>query len=365
MRGAQKITFVSGQLDVGGQERSLYLLLRGLDRRFDAEVVSLSSGGFWAGEIRGLGIPVLEMPCRRRWELARLSRLVRHLRIRRPHLVYCIGFAANTYGRLAALMARVPRVVSGWRGLESSPLHWVMEALLAPWTDRVICNSRAVVENVLAHYPIPRRRVVLIVNGVEPAGFSAAERAAIRAELGVKPDTIVAGSVARLSVDKNPLLFLEAAALVLAVRPHVQFVLVGGGPLSTEVAERAKARHLNGVRFMGERKDARRLCAGFDIFLLTSHREGMPNAVLEAMAAGIPCISTAVGGARDVILDGVTGFLVRPGDAEAIAQFVIRLAESSELRRQLGEAGRARAGEQYSIEEMVRRHEALFDELNP
>src|SRR5882762_484341 len=234
-RGARRITFVSGQLDMGGQERSLYLLLRGLDRRFEADVVSLTSGGLWAGEIRKLGIPVLEIPCRRRWEFGRLRRLIQHLRARRPNLVYCRGFGANSYGRVAALAARVPRIVTGWRGLESSPVRWMMETLLARWTDRVVCNSRAVVENVLAHLPIPRERIALIVNGVEPADVTDAELAAIRAELGAQPDTIVAGSVARLSVDKNTFLFLETAALVRAMRPQVQFVLVGGGGLAPEV----------------------------------------------------------------------------------------------------------------------------------
>jgi glycosyltransferase involved in cell wall biosynthesis len=363
VRGARKITFVSGQLDMGGQERSLYLLLRGLSSRFDADVVSLASGGLWAGEIRRLGIPVLEIPRRSRWEFGRLRRLIQHLRVRRPNLVYCMGFAANSYGRLAALAARVPRIVTGWRGLESSPVRWIMEILFARWTNRVVCNSRAVVENVLAQFPIPRERIALIVNGVEPANVTDSDRAVIRTELGAQPDTIVAGSVARLSDDKNPFLFLEAAALVRAVRPQVRFILVGGGPLETEVAERASALRLNGVRLLGEKRDARRLCAGFDIFLLTSHREGMPNALLEAMAAGVPCISTAVGGARDLIVDGGTGYLVPPGDAEALAGRVIRFVDSPELRRQMGEAGRARAAEHFSVEEMVRQHEALFDEL--
>src|SRR5688572_18203180 len=126
-----RITLISGQLDIGGQERALYLLVRGLNRRFQPDVVSLSEGGFWAREIERLGIPVLSIPRRRSWDLGRMVRLIRHLRRRRPALVYSLGFAANTYGRIAGLCARVPRLVTGWRGLEASPLYRLVEVLLA------------------------------------------------------------------------------------------------------------------------------------------------------------------------------------------------------------------------------------------
>src|SRR5437867_10729466 len=119
-----RITIITGQLDVGGSERSLYLLIRNLDRgRFDLDVVSLVTGGYWAGEIRRLDVPVLELPRRHRWQPGRLLSLVRHLRTRRPALLYSIGFAANTYGRIAGRLAGVPHLVTGWRGLEASPLR--------------------------------------------------------------------------------------------------------------------------------------------------------------------------------------------------------------------------------------------------
>jgi glycosyltransferase involved in cell wall biosynthesis len=360
---SHRITLISGQLDIGGQERALYLLVRGLDRRFQSDVVSLAEGGFWAREIEKLGIPVLTLPRRRSWDLGRLFRLVRHLRQRRPALVYSLGFAANTYGRIAGLCARVPRMVTGWRGLEASPRRRLIELLLARSTDRVVCNSKAVIDDVLSHYPIPPERAVLIVNGVDPVDVAPDERARARAEWAAGPATLVVGSVARLSEDKNPMLFLATAARVQAIRPDILFVLVGGGPLGGRVEASAVAQGLKNLRLLGERSDARRLYPGFDVFILTSHREGMPNAVLEAMAAGIPCVATSVGGSREVVLDGTTGFLVRPGDAEGLSARILELAASSDLRKNLGSAGSARARREYSPEKMVREHEALFDEV--
>jgi len=359
----RRITFISGQLDIGGQERVLYLLLRGLNRRFDVDVVSLTEGGLWARAIRDLGIPVLEIPRHKSWDLGRLLRLFRHLRRRCPDLVYSLGFAANTYGRIAGVCARVPHLVVGWRGLEASPSRRRIEILLARVTDRVVCNSRAVMQDVLSHYPVSPKHAVLIVNGVDPIVTTEDENAQVRAELGAEPGMIVVGTVARLSEDKNPFLFLRTAARVQAARPGTLFVLAGGGPLGDRVKATAASLGLKDLRILGEREDARRLYAGFDIFILTSHREGMPNAVLEAMSAGLPCVVTAVGGSREVVLDGMTGFLAPPGDSEALAARILKLAASPDLRRRLGSTGRTRALKDFSPERMVLEHEALFDEL--
>src|SRR5207245_9385589 len=116
-------------------------------------------------------------------------------------------------------------------------------------------------------------------------------RGPARRELGAGADEVLVGSVARLAEDKNPILFLRVAALVRSTRPDIRFVLVGGGPLRSILDQRITALGQDGgVRLMGERPDGRLLAASFDIFILTSHREGMPNAVLEAMAAGVPCV---------------------------------------------------------------------------
>src|SRR5712692_764025 len=150
MKSSRRITVVSGQLDLGGQERSLYLLARTLDRtRYDLDVVSLTAGGFWAGQLRAMGVPVLELPRRHRWQPGRLLRLVGHIRKRRPCLVYTLGYAANIYGRLAGIIAGTPHLVSGWRALEARPSRRFAEMLLAGRTDRIVCNSDAVRQDFL------------------------------------------------------------------------------------------------------------------------------------------------------------------------------------------------------------------------
>ena len=135
---------------MGGQERFIYLLSRGLDReRFDLDVVALMAGGYWAGKIAALGVSVLELERNHKFELRRLASLVRHLRSRRSELLYSLGFSANMYGRFAGLIAGVPHMIAGWRGVEATPYHRVMETILRHRTDRVICNSEAIRRDVL------------------------------------------------------------------------------------------------------------------------------------------------------------------------------------------------------------------------
>jgi len=365
MKHRHRITFISGQLDVGGQERALYLLLRQLDGRFDPEVISLTSGGHWGAEIRALGIPVVEIARKRSWQFGRLWSLAENLRKRNPSVVYCLGYSANTYGRLAGIWAGVRRLVAGWRGLEASVLRAPLEIALSRRTDRVVCNSDAVRQNILAYYPIESERVVVIRNGVEPCPPpDPARRASLRAELGVGPDEVLVGSVARLTSDKNLDLLIETALRVRAAKHDVRFLLAGGGPLRNDIMARLRSlESVPALELLGERPDARELMACFDLFLLTSHREGLPNAVLEAMAAGIPCVTTAVGGCREVVIDGETGFLVPPGDAGLAASRVLELAASKPLRSRLGDRGRVRALQAFSLERVTREHEALFDEL--
>jgi len=365
MNGPRPLTIISGQLGVGGQERSIFLLVQHLDRaRFDPDVVSLSEGGHWAARIRDLGVPVLEIPRRHKWEPGRLIHLVRHLRERRPSIVYSLGFAANAYGRTAALLAGVPRRVTGWRNVEATWFRQCIEAFLARGTDRVICNSEAVRTDVLRHYAMPAERVVVIPNGVETAPPPhGEERRALRQSLGIDAGQVLIGSVSRLAPGKNPFLFLEMAAIVKARVSNAQFALVGGGPWESETVARARALGLDPKILLGRRPDGARLSAAFDIFVLTSDREGMPNAVLEAMAAEVPCVVTSVGGSPEVVLDGLTGFVVPRGDDRALADRVCELANQPDLRERFGRRGRARILDRYSVERMTRDHEALFEEL--
>jgi glycosyltransferase involved in cell wall biosynthesis len=148
------------------------------------------------------------------------------------------------------------------------------------------------------------------------------------------------------------------------VHPSARFLLVGGGPLADQLRARIAAHGLGDVvRLLGERADVPDVLEALDALLLTSHREGMPNAVLEAMAAGLPCVVTDAGGAPEIVLDGVTGYVCPRGNAEGLTASLVRLIERPDERRRLGRAGQHRAVTEFSVARLVTRTQALYQTL--
>ena len=167
--------------------------------------------------------------------------------------------------------------------------------------------------------------------------------------------------VGRLSRQKDPLTFAKGAALVLQHRPDAQFALVGEGPLRDAVASRVHELGLQGrVHLLGWRDRAYRLMAAADVVTLTSRWEGLPYTLLEAMAWSRPVVATAVNGCPEVVIDGLTGFLVAPGDAAAWAQRVLALLNDPAGAAAMGQRGRRRVEERFSLREMVARIERLY-----
>jgi glycosyltransferase involved in cell wall biosynthesis len=172
------------------------------------------------------------------------------------------------------------------------------------------------------------------------------------------------GLVARLHRQKGLGDLLAAVAWVRERVPDVRLLLIGEGELRDELEAQARALGLSGaVIFAGIRTDVAEIVAALDIFVLPSLWEGTSNAVLEAMAAGLPIVATAVGGTPEVVVDGVTGLLVPPRDPSALAGALVTLLQDADLRHRMGRAGRERVKQYFSLERMVRRTEALYEEL--
>jgi glycosyltransferase involved in cell wall biosynthesis len=235
-----------------------------------------------------------------------------------------------------------------------------------PRNDHVFAVSDEVRDSI--RYPGPLRRLPMpptetLHHGLDPAAAPPAAPDGVRRELGIPEDAPLVGTVANFKAAKDHATLLRAAAQVRQAVPSVRFLLVGQGPLEAETRRLAAELGLDGaVCFAGFRSDARRLMASFDVFALSSTYEGLPIALIEAMAGGCPAVVTRVGGTPEVVADGVQGLLVPPRDPDALAAGLLRLLGDRELRAAMGAAAAARA-QDFDIRKAVGRMEQVYDRL--
>lgn len=364
-----KLVLLIPTLDRSGAEKQLTRLACGLPKdEFDVHVVCLTRGGPYEDDLRAAGVSVTVLGKRLKFDPGTLWRLRNFLRRHRPDVLHTWLFAANAYGRMVAKAAGGPRVIVSERCVDvwkSGWQRWLDRRLLSR-TDRWIANS----ESVAAHYrsqEVPAERIVVIRNGVEIPPLETPETiastAALREELGIPPATRVVGYVGRLAKQKRVHDLVWGLQLLRQVTENVCFVIVGDGPERMELEKLAThfgCAHL--VRFVGRRNDASRFFPMFQTFWLGSDFEGMSNSVMEAMAYGIPVVASDIPPNRELVVDGLTGFVVKAGDSFGFAQFTDRILADGALARRLGNAGRERMQAEFGMDRMIAEHAAIYRE---
>jgi glycosyltransferase involved in cell wall biosynthesis len=307
-------------------------------------------------------------------DVAALWKIYRLIKRLRPWIVDTHAAKAGTLGRIAARAAGVPVVVHTFHGhvlrkYFGRPVSWVftqVERLLARWTDLVIMVSRQGREELISFGVAPPERIEYVPLGLELEGLQAGrgDGGRMRAEWSIPPEGGLVGIVARLVPIKGHKDFISAAALVLEKRSDVWFAIVGDGELRGElealVRERRLERH---VIFTGFRHDLENVFAALDLLALTSHNEGLPVTIIEAMTAGIAVVATDVGGVAELVEEGVTGFLVPDAHPAAVADRILYLLDNPDLARRMGEEGKRRALRRFAKERLVRDMLQIYDFL--
>jgi glycosyltransferase involved in cell wall biosynthesis len=211
----------------------------------------------------------------------------------------------------------------------------------------------------VSHIGLPPEKLGVIYNGVQVPETSASPREA-RAKLGLPLDGQVIGTVSRLYLVKG----IDFLIRALAQMDDAALAIVGDGPERAALETLADTLGVAGrIHWTGHRRDVPTLLPAFDLYVQPSLHEGMSNTILEAMAAGLPVVATAVGGTPEVVDDGVTGLLVPPRDPDALAGVIVRLLRDLDLRRKMGRAGQERVRRHFSLEQMVRQTQALYERL--
>jgi glycosyltransferase involved in cell wall biosynthesis len=296
-----------------------------------------------------------------------LPDLVSLARRRGARILHVHGYAAADFGRLAARRLGIGLVLHEHFADPRMPAYQALaDRWLARYTDRAIAVSGSTRDFLVRRRHVPADRVRLIWNGApldEFAPVPPEAARAVRRELGIADQACVVGVVGRLSLQKGHRYLLAAAPRVLVRLPETRFLIVGDGDQEDALRRQASELGIAGrVVFAGHRSDVPAVLGALDVFCISSTYEGTPLALFEAMAAGKAIVSTAVDGCREVIEDGVTGLLVPPEDAEALAAGLLRVIDDQGLRRGLAERARA-ASVRYDVRECVRQMEALYDEI--
>lgn len=380
MDSPTKIAYVIDSLDIGGTEKQFYLLLKYLNRhRFSPYVISLSPGGYWVEPIRQLGIELVELRRKRSYEFRRLYLLASLIKRYNPHIIHTFQSPANTYGVLSSFLNGRKKIIVSRRSIDpietNSLIKKTLNHIVYRAADVVVCNAKALYEDLRARYDT-KIRAVVIPNGIEPLqSFQPKNMKILKRDLGLPSSTRVLGTVGRLVPKKNHRLFLDIASEVLKRHPSTYFLVVGGGPMEMELRVYAQQLGIaDRVIFTGPRDDIIQLLGIFDIFLFTSYHEsegeGLPNAVMEAMVSGLPCVASRSSGADELFCDGEagyligeTGYLTDPGTKEKFIEKVLTLLEDEDLRKRMGQRGRAISKEKFSARRMVQQFEDLYASL--
>lgn len=369
------VLYVITTLEIGGAETQLVQLLARLDRRrFDPVVCCLGHRGPLVDAIAAQQIPVevvgfdgfcLRHPLRTAAELFRFLRVFRRAR---PVIVHGFLFWAYVLAAFAARLAGVPLVVASRRSLgffkADSPGFLRAERVANRLTDVIVANAEAVRADAIRQEGLPPRKIHVIHNGVDLARYQAAPEPGAREALKIPPAARVVCVVANLIAYKGHRVLLEACAAVKAREPAFHLLLVGDGPCRGELERMAQALGLSGdVQFLGSRTDVPAILSVADVVVLPSLSEGFPNAVLEAMATGKPVIATHVGGVPEMVVEGETGLLVSPGNAEALGAAILKVLQDPERAAAMGRAGRERVREQFSLDRMVGQVQDLYEDI--
>ena len=324
--------------------------------------------------LKKLNIPFNCMNMVKPLDLLSPFRIASFLRRQRPDIVHTHMIRGNIYGRVAALLAGVRQVVStvhsSKQWMESHPLIESSADLLDKLTvgiaSKVVTVSEELQEKLVKLHGYRYCDLMTIPNGIDLGLFEKgeADRAEARRWIGADENSFIVGFVGRIDKEKNPLLMMEVMKRVFQKQPEVLLAVAGEGRMRDQVADRVRSLGIvDKVRLMGHIKDIPLLLSGFDAFFMCSLYEGHPIALCEAMASGLPCVTTPVGGTRRMMKHEKNGFVVGFNDIMGMEETLLALIRNRSLAASVGQAARATIREEFTEERMSQAYQSLYKSL--
>ena len=372
-----KIVRVIARLNVGGPAIHVILLAHYLRPEYETILVSgveTEREGNMLPLAQRMGVDIVRIPelsreISLRDDLVSLARLVRLIAREKPDIVHTHTAKAGVVGRLAAWLCRVPVVVHtfhghvfrGYFGPAKTRFFLTLERLLARLTDRILTVNEEQRQELIDFSIAPPEQIQAVLLGLELGELACGDGDPVlmRRKWGLSLEAPLVGIVARLVPVKGHELFLDAAAELHQRMPEVRFVVLGDGERRTELEAYAAARDVP-VVFAGWEMDLKAVYAALDVVCLTSFNEGSPVALIEALTAGKPVVSTPAGGVVDLIRDGENGLLIADRDPAAFSRAIQRLLDDRELARAIGSRGRHSVYPRYDVSRLTADIRALY-----
>jgi glycosyltransferase involved in cell wall biosynthesis len=375
-----KVLHVFGGGVRSGVESYVLAIAMGLRGQGIEHVLTPLRDGPFISEAEGLGLRVRRINKKFKGDPLTVYRLREIIKDEQASIVHTNAENGNLYGRLAAAMARAPRVVSTIHTFYDETLRdrhrseWLRNLIYRQdlFTSR-ICDALITVNAAIKHrlvmHGLTAEKIVVIPNGIDPSRYEHYEKevthdSALRAGLGIAGDEMVVGTVARLSPVKNISALVLASKRVVEKLPKARFVIVGDGPQRQRLEKLASSLGVTShLIFAGWQENINQFLSIMDVFVITSLIEGSSFAILEAMALDKPVIATNVGGNPELIVDGETGRLVPCNDIDALTSSIVEILMNKDRAAKMGQAGRARVQMHFRLDQMLEKTENLYRRL--
>src|SRR3972149_8851754 len=353
---------------IGGVQQQLLSLLKAYSReRFNPIFLCLGPKEEMGKEIEETKIGFIPLNKLRynRFSPGIVLELHRLMKKKQIHVVRTHRYRSNLYGRLAAFLAGVPVIIAAIHDnyrTDKRPKRRIMNRILSKITDKIVAVSEDVKEDIIRYDSIDSSKIEVIPNGIDVERFNPEKNTTdIRKEFSLEDDDIVIGFIGRIVPAKGLEYLLNALPYLKEEFKSIKLLIVGEGSLVEELKERAKKNNIfDNILFIGRRRDIPEILASINIFVMPSIAEGLPNALLEAMAMGKPIVTTEVGGIPEIVKNGFNGLLVPPRDTLSLSKAIKRFLGNDRLAAKLGQAARDLVHDNLSIKAIAQKWQSLY-----
>ena len=356
-----QILYLITEYSVGGAEKAMVRILSGFNRdKYDITVVALRNGsGKLLPELAKIDIKTEVLGAKTKYDFLHVAiHLYKLLRKIKPQILICSLYHPTILGRIIGRLAGTPIIIN-WEVSENLGgfLRVLINRITLNLSDKIFCDSKQVSEKLTKTLRCPDDKIEIAPTG-------GLDLMTYNHQCKNSDSSVKIGIVGRLVEPKGYEYFVDTAKIVTNSRENIYFSIVGDGPDFSKIKNMIEELELTDkVKLLGYRSDIPDLLSEWDIYVQSSLWEGLCLTVVEATASGLPIVATDVGGIPESVIDGYNGFLVPPKDPKALADKIIKLIDSPELRKTMGERSRKIAEEKYSLENMVKKIEELFDIL--